>query len=72
MDIERPKDIQQRSPVTNLVTSRDIHNNSVNNTVMCSSLSNRMKHEAANLELHVNEDKTYIGDNVKKHDSPET
>ena len=32
----------------------------------------QMKHEGANLELHVNEDKTYIGDNVEKHDSPET
>ena len=31
-----------------------------------------MKHKGANLELHVNEDKTYIGDNVEKHDSPET
>ena len=32
----------------------------------------QMKHEGANLELYVNEDKTYIGDNVEKHDSPET
>ena len=41
MDIERPKNIQQGPPVTKLVTSRDSHNNSVNNTVICSSsLSN--------------------------------
>ena len=31
----------------------------------------QMKHEGANLELHVNEDKTYIEDNVERHVSPE-
>ena len=31
-----------------------------------------MKHEGANLELHVTEDKTHIGDNAEEYDSPET
>ena len=32
----------------------------------------QVKHEGANLEVHVNDNKIYIEDNAKRHDSPET